>query len=690
MDETGSVESPDAQPSTIATATAPLSNADVDNILSSSGRNRQRIRKACYPCNKRKIKCDRDERVPCGNCAKRPHPELCTFDDHAPRSVPPRSRTSNGHTRSSPYSASIARPRQFPQTPDQQGLLHGIHSASAAYDRENHSNGQSNGYSTWAAESRAKDETALREVGMQVSNGPEYSHAPSSGFQSVNAPSSNGTQRVAIANRPAWDFAPPRSEPSTFWDRISPLLPPQKHLLRFFDIYRTLCNPLYPVISDFDEFEAAVVNYIDDAASYRLRAELEGLKGAAFELRLSWLALLSATIATGIQYSDVKPAERRVLIEGFIKSTMQLLSYANYILCPNESSIMALLLVTRILQNDFQPEAAWSIIGMVTRMAESIGLQTPNYSVNVDIRTRESDTSRRRKLWWAVLWQESQLTMCFGRPASLDAKDPPSPSTSPGSSNLTYIDCMYSLCQYAVSAQHEHACCSTPPDRSTFSRSIDAIAAVRIIHEQALPRLSDKQKCRSIQERIEYFAFRIHQGFVVSFLSRLLMKSGLRLDQHQWDSLLQICRSSAIDCLQAYLDMQSFSVVPMRSWTLTFTALSSALLLGSVGNASTDDEDTVRHLQHKLLNLLRAGEDEDPDLTRMLSWWGRYKSAVAMLNDMSEQPSKELSATDTEIARERFLDPQRLWQEFFSTTSMNERDHGHGGSAMPQQISFGL
>jgi hypothetical protein len=89
--------------------------------------------------------------------------------------------------------------------------------------------------------------------------------------------------------------------------------------IRFFDIYRTLCNPLYPVISDFDEFEAAVVVYIDDAASYRLRAELEGLKGAAFELRLSWLALLSATIATGIQYSDMKPGERRVLIEGFSK-----------------------------------------------------------------------------------------------------------------------------------------------------------------------------------------------------------------------------------------------------------------------------------------------------------------------------------------------------------------------------------
>jgi hypothetical protein len=369
---------------------------------------------------------------------------------------------------------------------------------------------------------------------------------------------------------------------------------------------------------------------------------------------------------------------------------MQLLSYANYILCPNESSVMALLLVTRILQNDFQPEAAWSIIGMVTRMAESIGLQTPNYNINVPLPTREADTSRRRKLWWAVLWQESQLTMCFGRPASLDAKDPPSPNTSPGSSNLTYIDCMYSLCQYAVSAQHEHACCSTPPDRSTFSRSIDAIAAVRIIHEQALPRLSDKQKCRSIQERIEYFAFRIHQGFVVSFLSRLLMKSGLRLDQHQWDSLLQICRSSAIDTLQAYLDMQSFSVVPMRSWTLTFTALSSALLLGSLGSPSppTDDEPNVRHLQHKLLSLLRTGEDEDSPDTKMLSWWGRYPSAVAMLSDMSARGSA--SPAEAEGARERFLDPQRLWGEFFSTTSMEERDHGHGGSAMPQQISFGL
>ena len=315
MEDTDSAGSPDAQPSTIATATAPLSNADVDNILSSSGRNRQRIRKACYPCNKRKIKCDRDERVPCGNCAKRPHPELCTFDDHAPRSVPPRSRTSNGHARASPHSASIARPRNYPQTPDHPGLLYGIHSASAAYDQ---ANGQPNGYSTWTAESSGKDEAAMR-----ASSRPEYNYASGSGFQSVNTSSSNGAKRVAISQtqRPAWDFAPPRTEPSTFWDRISPLLPPQKHLLRFFEIYRTLCNPLYPVISDFDEFEAAVVNYIDNAASYRLRAELEELKGAAFEQRLSWLALLSATIATGIQYSDVKPGERRVLIEGFSKST---------------------------------------------------------------------------------------------------------------------------------------------------------------------------------------------------------------------------------------------------------------------------------------------------------------------------------------------------------------------------------
>jgi Fungal Zn(2)-Cys(6) binuclear cluster domain len=231
MDETESVDSADAQPSTVATATVPLSNADVDNILSSSGRNRQRIRKACYPCNKRKIKCDRDERVPCGNCAKRPHPELCTFDDHAPRSVPPRSRTSNGHSRSSPHSA-IPRPGQYPNTPDQP-LLHGIQNASIGYDREYQSNGQSNGYGTWP-DSRLGEEGVKPTTEPRASLGSEYGYGRSSGFQSVNAPASNGPQRVALSqsNRPAWDFAPPKSEPSTFWDRIGPLLPPQKHLLR--------------------------------------------------------------------------------------------------------------------------------------------------------------------------------------------------------------------------------------------------------------------------------------------------------------------------------------------------------------------------------------------------------------------------------------------------------------------------
>lgn len=40
-------------------------------------RRRFRLTKACYPCRRRKVKCDLSE--PCGSCSVRGHPDLCDY-----------------------------------------------------------------------------------------------------------------------------------------------------------------------------------------------------------------------------------------------------------------------------------------------------------------------------------------------------------------------------------------------------------------------------------------------------------------------------------------------------------------------------------------------------------------------------------------------------------------------------------
>ena len=64
---------------------------DIAQTLRQKRKSRQT--KACYPCRRRKVKCD--FRNPCGMCLKREHPELCSF---RPRQATLHSQYADHHT----------------------------------------------------------------------------------------------------------------------------------------------------------------------------------------------------------------------------------------------------------------------------------------------------------------------------------------------------------------------------------------------------------------------------------------------------------------------------------------------------------------------------------------------------------------------------------------------------------------
>ena len=295
-----------------------LSNQDVDNILSATGR-RQRIRKACYPCNKRKIKCDRDERTPCSNCAKRPHPELCTFDDHAPRSSHPRPPRPSGTSLPPSHSQSpaTAHPAGYPSTPGP--LLSGIHNVSATYSHTPYTNGAAQEYSSWSRQQQ--DGSTGTPTGGE---GQGYSFVGSSAPNSARA--HMGYSAPPVPRQSYDNFQPQISsvyarslQATSVWEQIGPLLPPQKHVLKYFEVYRTISSPIYPVIPDAEAFEAEVCMYLEDPNAYRLRDELEHMSGRVLEDRLAWFSLVCATTATGVQYSDIRCADRKALVQEYCK-----------------------------------------------------------------------------------------------------------------------------------------------------------------------------------------------------------------------------------------------------------------------------------------------------------------------------------------------------------------------------------
>lgn len=52
-----------------------ISQGEADRVLHLKSREREAH--ACYPCRKRKVKCDGGQ--PCHTCQKRKHPEICTY-----------------------------------------------------------------------------------------------------------------------------------------------------------------------------------------------------------------------------------------------------------------------------------------------------------------------------------------------------------------------------------------------------------------------------------------------------------------------------------------------------------------------------------------------------------------------------------------------------------------------------------
>lgn len=203
-----------------------LTHREVDGLLLSSKKIRYRNRKACYPCNKRKIKCDRDEQPtgqPCTNCRKRPHPELCSYEDHNPRSSGGSTRSINHHSQPATPSQQRVEYTAAP-TPQVQPLLPGIHAVSASYEPES-------GYQDdqpsvkWHTPVGGNYQSSFETVPLS-SRTTGRSSMPGPNHHSVETPT-----QPAI-------FAAPHAEGtlqtpnSSLWEEINSLLPPQKHILR--------------------------------------------------------------------------------------------------------------------------------------------------------------------------------------------------------------------------------------------------------------------------------------------------------------------------------------------------------------------------------------------------------------------------------------------------------------------------
>lgn len=146
---------------------------------------------------------------------------------------------------------------------------------------------------------------------------------------------------------------------------------------------------------------------------------------------------------------------------------------------------------------------------------------------------------------------------------------------------------------------------------ATYAEILDNCEAVENIRNKLKVRLRSKETCKSAVDRLQHFAIRLHTSFIISVCCRpaLLRRDSNLLDAEQKKFLADRCKANLTETVRMFLAMHQLSVIPTRSWAFTYHGLSSAVLLGILGETKADPE--VRQLQGDLISALSATAAKD-------------------------------------------------------------------------------
>lgn len=196
--------------------------------------------------------------------------------------------------------------------------------------------------------------------------------------------------------------------------------------------------------------------------------------------------------------------------------------------------------------------------------------------------------------------------MCYDRPPIVTVTGWTIDDSLSQRSELSYQEIMHSLCRLILDIIR--------PDTfvGEFDRAIEALNRLDSLYQHGQPHLQLRDNCTTLQQHLEHLALKMHSSFCVSVVCRPAMKQS-QPPPHllQTNILRSRAKGSLIDASRAFLDFQALSVVPLRSWSMVHTVLSSTLLLCIWEETRSDPE--CRNLQQRVIDVFSASESRPAD-----------------------------------------------------------------------------
>ncbi|UJO22323.1 uncharacterized protein CLAFUR5_09190 [Fulvia fulva] len=572
--------------------------AEVDDFLRKKRKAREH--KACYPCRQRKVKCDLSR--PCQTCRDRDHPELCSYH-------PPNKRQNLDGNQQAPVmrqdDGQFGGPGGNYVTLGRHEFdmlchkLNGLENSIADLRREIRRNAHDQNGHQDSDGARRQTYTDLHGLHTKNESGeivhlgggsvPAMLYAMSHG-QALNGGEQNQLQEFlgksvlplfGLDNESAtYPFVDLWGLPHGSLQRAHELakaLPGDNQMLSLFRSYRDLGYIIYPGIADLGQLEQDLSSFLIARGAY-VNPEDGVTEQQIFGKSFYWLGMLFAVLASGAQCSALTRKERELTSQVYVCCGFECLRFTNFLSQPHLESIQALLIIGNVMTNNMNAGTAWSLLGLTIRLAQGLGLhQACPPHIPADI------VFPRSKVWWAIIWQDSYLSITYDRNAALDVNTMPMPHHfGPVSS---YHSSMYRMCKIMLDIVR---------DRSRVSSSREQVARVNQHREEiaavmkdATDHLRDSRLCTTSQETLEHWALYLHTSYSMSELCRPAISPSTSNEVIK--SFKQVCIENLINTVEAFLGLNNITIFARQSWAAIHRGLSCALLLGILGEHSRNE-----------------------------------------------------------------------------------------------------
>jgi hypothetical protein len=429
-------------------------------------------------------------------------------------------------------------------------------------------------------------------------------------------------------------------------------LPGETDLNRYFTPFRDIAGVVHPAMANVDKFEHELLQFHIERAEALVQGMNHGINDQdVYGKSLAWLGLLFATLASGCQCID-PGKEMDLTSRVFVCCSFECMRLTNFLSNPSLETIQTLLILGQVISNTMNAGVAWALLGLTTRLSQVLGLHR-----ECRASTPQSVKDEKKKVAWAIMWQESLLSITFDRVPASTTMDMPDSTSLPYDAYVdggafSYAGCMYQVCHVGLNIVQERR---TPRDSlETLIRMSKYESELRQVMGNASGHLKSSSLCMTLKEQLQHWALYLHTSYIMAEVCREALKP--KIPHTELSQAMKVtCIDSLTNTVQAFLGLSRLTSFASHSWTALSRALSSALVLGVLGEA--DSNEKVRSLLSQLLTCLQEIMARNVDGTEISAPIKRWVATLSKLtsgrtsSSAGTSPVLDLDSDDSPYAR---------------------------------------